>query len=102
MDEQEREQNKRINQHSRKISDLEQRLKTIELDVEPRGRISASFEVIEEDLDEIKSRITRLEQNTEHRFNRLDAKLEVILDHLTGISDLPEEEVTSLIFHGDR
>ena len=91
MDEQEREQNKRINQHSRKISDLEQRLKTIELDVEPRGRISASFEAIEEDLDEIKSRITRLEQNTEHRFNRLDAKLEAILDHLTGISDLPEE-----------
>ncbi len=91
MDEQEREQNKRINQHSRKISDLEQRLKTIELDVEPRGRISASFEAIEEDLEEIKSRITRLEQNTEHRFNRLDAKLEAILDHLTGISDLPEE-----------
>ncbi|MDJ0898338.1 MAG: hypothetical protein QNJ55_05960 [Xenococcus sp. MO_188.B8] len=29
MDEQEREQNKIINQHSRKISDLEQRLKTI-------------------------------------------------------------------------
>ena len=91
MDEQEREQNKIINQHSRKISDLEQRLKTIELDVEPRGRISASFEAIEKDLDEIKSRITRLEQNTEHRFNRLDAKLEAILDHLMGISDLPEE-----------
>ena len=91
MDEQEREQNKRINQHARKISDLEQRLKTIELDVEPRGRISVSFEAIEEDLEEIKSRITRLEQNTEHRFNRLDAKLEAILAHLTGISDLPEE-----------
>ena len=91
MDEQEREQNKKINQHSRKISDLEQRLKTIELDVEPRGRISISFEAIEEDLEEIKSRIARLEQNTEHRFNRLDAKLEAILEHLTGISDLPEE-----------
>ncbi len=91
MDEQEREQNKRINQHARKVSDLEQRLKTIELDVEPRGRISVSFEAIEEDLEEIKSRITRLEQNTEHRFNRLDAKLEAILAHLTGISDLPEE-----------
>ena len=90
MEEQEREQNKRINQHSRKISDLEQRLKTIELDVEPRGRISSSFEAIEEDLDEVKSRITRLEQNTEHRFNRLDAKLEAILEHLTGVSDLPE------------
>ena len=91
MNEQEREQNKKINQHSRQISDLQQRLKTIELDVEPRGRISTSFEAIEEDLDEIKSRITRLEQNTEHRFNRLDAKLEVIIEHLTGVKDLPEE-----------
>ncbi|MBE9046035.1 hypothetical protein IQ255_16760 [Pleurocapsales cyanobacterium LEGE 10410] len=91
MNEQEREQNKKINEHSRRISNLQQRLKTIELDVEPRGRISTSFEAIEEDLDEIKSRMTRLEQNTEHRFNSLDAKLEVIIEHLTGVSDLPEE-----------
>ena len=91
MNEQEREQNKKINEHNRKIANLKQRLKTIELDVEPKGRISSSFDAIEEDLDEIKSRITRLEQNSEHRFNRLDAKLEVIIDHLTGITDLPEE-----------
>ncbi|MGL6337777.1 MAG: hypothetical protein ACRC80_01395 [Waterburya sp.] len=91
MNEQEREQNKKINEHSRQISNLQQRLKTIELDVEPRGRISMSFEAIEEDLDEIKSRITRLEQNTEHRFNRSDAKLKVIIEHLTGVSDLPED-----------
>lgn len=91
MSGQEREQNKKINEHSRQISNLQHRLKTIELDVEPRERISSSFEAIEEDLDEIKSRITRLEQNTEHRFNRLDAKLEVIIEHLTGVNDLPEE-----------
>jgi septal ring factor EnvC (AmiA/AmiB activator) len=91
MSGQEREQNKKINEHSRQISNLQHRLKTIELDVEPRGRISSSFEAIEEDLDEIKSRITRLEQSTEHRFNRLDAKLEVIIEHLTGVNDLPEE-----------
>ena len=48
----EREQNQRINQHSRKLTALEQRLKTIELDVESR-RISSAFEAIEEDLDEI-------------------------------------------------
>ncbi len=87
----EQEQNKRINQHRRQINELQQRLKTIEMDVEPRGRISVSFEAIEEDLEEIKSRISRLEQNTEHRFNRLDAKLEVILEHLTSVNDLPEE-----------
>jgi septal ring factor EnvC (AmiA/AmiB activator) len=91
MSEQEREQNKKINQHSRHLANLEQRLKTIELDVEPKGRISTAFETMEDDLDEIKSRISRLEQNTEHRFNRLDAKLEVIIDYLTKVSDLPEE-----------
>ncbi|NES18865.1 MAG: hypothetical protein F6K41_08045 [Symploca sp. SIO3E6] len=86
-----KEQNKRINEHSRQLINLEQRLKTIELDVEPRGRISSAFEAIEEDLDEIKSRITKLEQSTEHRFNRLDAKLEVIIEYITGVRDLPEE-----------
>ena len=87
----EKEQNKRINEHSHQLINLEQRLKTIELDVEPRGRISSAFEAIEVDLEEIKLRITKLEQNTEHRFNRLDAKLEVIIEYMTGIRDLPEE-----------
>lgn len=102
MNEQEREQNKKIPEHSRQISDLQQRLKTIELDVEPRGRISLSFEAIEEDLDEIKSRITRLEQNTEHRFNPLDAKLEVIIEHLTGVNDLPRAISFSLACSSSR
>lgn len=87
----EQEQNKKINQHQRLINTLREKLKTIELDVEPSGRISTAFEAIENDLDEIKSRITKLEQRTEHRFNRLDAKLEIILEHLTSINDLPEE-----------
>jgi len=87
----EKERNKKINEDSRQLINLEQRLKTIELDVEPRGRLSLAFEAIEEDLDEIKSRITKLEQNTEHRFNRLDAKLEVIIEYMTGVRDLPEE-----------
>ena len=98
MNEQEREQNKKINQHSRKINNLENRLRTIELDVEPRGRINMAFEAVEEDLDEIKSsignldrKVDRLEQTSEHRFNQLNAKLEVIIEYLTGVSDLPEE-----------
>jgi len=91
MSEQEREQNKKINQHSRKINNLESRLKTLELDVEPRGRISLAFEAVEDDLNEIKSDIGNLKQTVEHRFNRLDAKLEIIIEHLTGVNDLPEE-----------
>ena len=63
MDEQEQEQNKRINQHFRRITNLEQRLKTLEYDVEPQGRISLAFEAVEEDLDEIKSSINQLDHN---------------------------------------
>ena len=98
MNEQEREQNQKINQHSRKINSLESRLKTLELDVEPRGRISYAFEAVEDDLDEIKSslgnlerKVDRLEQTSEYQFNQLNAKLEVIIEHLTGVNDLPEE-----------
>jgi outer membrane murein-binding lipoprotein Lpp len=98
MSEQKREQNKKINQHSRQITDLETRLKTLELDVEPRGRISLAFDAVEEDLDEIKSsinqldrKVERLEQSSEHQFNQLNAKLEILISHLRGVNDLPEE-----------
>lgn len=91
MNEQEREQNKKINQLTRKLAAVETRIKTLELDIEPKGRISSAFEAVEEDLDEIKSDISNFQQNVEHRFNRLDAKLEVIIEHLTGVNDLPEE-----------
>lgn len=91
MNEQEREQNKKINQLTRKLALVETKLKTLELDIEPKGRISNAFEAIEEDLDEIKSDISSLKQTVAHRFNRLDAKLEVIIEHLTGVTDLPEE-----------
>ncbi len=91
MNEQEREQNKKINQLTRKLTAVETKLKTLELDIEPKGRISNAFEAVEEDLDEIKSDISSLKQTVEHRFNRLDAKLEVIIEHLTGVNDLPEE-----------
>lgn len=91
MNEQEREQNKKINQLTRKLTAVETRLKTLELDIEPKGRISSAFEAVEEDLDDIKSDISNFQQNVEYRFNRLDAKLEVIIEHLTGVSDLPEE-----------
>ncbi|MEL6439466.1 MAG: hypothetical protein AAFQ80_09465 [Cyanobacteria bacterium J06621_8] len=82
MNEQEREQNQKINRLTRKLAAIETRLKTLELDIEPQGRISSAFEAVEEDLDQIKSDIIKFQQNVEHRFNRLDTKLEVIIEHL--------------------
>lgn len=87
-----REQNKPINQLRRQLANAVERIKTLELDLEPEGRVSAAFSVLETHLDtrfdQLESRLDRLE----HQFNRLQAKLGVILDALTGIGDLPEDE----------
>ena len=39
-------------------------------------------------IDRVDTRLDRIE----HQFNRLQGKLEVILDAITGINDLPEDE----------
>ena len=87
MEEQEREQNKRINQHQRLINTLREKLKTIESDLEPDGRISEAFEQIEQHLERHDKRFDRLE----HKVNQLGSKLDIIIEHLTGVNDLPEE-----------
>lgn len=94
MSEQEREQNKRINQHQRLINNLRERLKAIELDIEPDGRISEAFEQIERHLEAQDQRFDDHDKKfdrLEHKVNQLNGKLDVIIEHLTSINDLPEE-----------
>ena len=98
MEEQEREQNKRINQHQRLINNLRERLKTVETDVEPDGRISEAFEALDHHLDDVEQRLgKRLDDHDkkfgrlEHKVNQLGSKLDIIIEHLTGVNDLPEE-----------
>ena len=66
--------------------------------MEPDGRISQALTVLEDHIDthfdRVESRFDRLESRLdrmEHQFNQLQAKLEVVLDAITGIGDLPEE-----------
>lgn len=94
----EQEQNKYINQLRRQLASAVERIKTLELDVEPDGRISQAFTVLESHMDtrfdNIDTRFDRLEtrlDRMEHQFNQLQAKLEIVLDAITGIGDLPEE-----------
>ncbi|GBF81604.1 hypothetical protein [Aphanothece sacrum] len=94
------EQNKRINQLKRQLVNAVERIKTLELDIEPDGRISEAFSVLEKHIDnrfdQVDNRFDRLESRLdrlEHQFNRMTAKLEVILDSITGISDLPEDDI---------
>jgi septation ring formation regulator EzrA len=101
----EQEQNKYINQLRRQLTNAVERIKTLELDVEPDGRISEAFSVMEdhmdtrfdrvdEQFDRIDARFDRVDarlDRMEHQFNQLQAKLEIVLDAITGIGDLPEE-----------
>lgn len=100
----EKEQNKYINQLRRQLANAVERIKTLELDVEPDGRISEAFSVLEDHMDsrfdqidsKFDSRFDRIEarlDRMEHQFNRLQAKLEVMLETITGLGDLPEDEI---------
>ncbi|MCU0533539.1 MAG: hypothetical protein MUD14_06555 [Hydrococcus sp. Prado102] len=78
-----------------------ERIKTLELDMEPDGRISEAFTVMENHIDEqfeqVNARLDRLDNRfdrLEHQFNRLQAKMDVILKAIIGLGDLPEDEVT--------
>ncbi|MBJ7899344.1 MAG: hypothetical protein GC158_05320 [Cyanobacteria bacterium RI_101] len=87
-----------MNQLKRQLTHALERIKTLELDLEPDGRISEAFSVMEEHIDtrfdRVDARFDRLESRLdrmEHQFNQLQAKLEIVLDAITGIGDLPEE-----------
>ena len=91
----EQEKNRYINQLRRQLTNAAERIKTLELDIEPDGRISQAFTVLEDHIDthfdRVESRFDRLESRLdrmEHQFNQLQAKLEVVLDAITGIGDL--------------
>lgn len=87
-----KEQNKRINQLRRQLTTMAERVKTLELDVEPEGRISEAFTALEKHIDDNFSQVNRRLDRMEHKFNQLQSKLEVVLDFITGINDLPEDE----------
>ncbi|GAB4244721.1 MAG: hypothetical protein Kow0049_34590 [Stanieria sp.] len=86
MEEQEKEQNKRINQHQRLINNLRERLKSVEIDVEPGGRISEAFDTLDNHLDDVEQRLSkRLDEHDkrfdrlEHKVNQLGSKLDIII-----------------------
>ncbi|NER22002.1 MAG: hypothetical protein F6J96_15160 [Symploca sp. SIO1C2] len=91
-------QNRCINELTRKVTKLEISINTLEQAVEPQGWISQAFEKVEEHLEEQDRKINRLEQNMNHNFAEINhnfaelrSSLNHIIDHLTRISDLPEE-----------
>ncbi|NEO24881.1 hypothetical protein [Moorena sp. SIO4A5] len=74
----------RFDRIEQRLTLLEQKLKTIELDVEPEGRISEGFEIISSDIDSLKEEMRRRISRLEHGQNRIEATLDVIVKQLTG------------------
>ncbi len=89
----EAEQNKYINQLRRQLVNAVERIKTLELDLEPEGRITAAFDAMERHIDEKFAAIDKRFDRLEHQFNRLQAKIEVVLEAITGLGDWPEDEL---------
>lgn len=75
----------RLTEIEQKLILFEQRLKTLEMDIEPNGRISEGFEYLANDLesfrDETRKRLARLE----HGQSQIKASLDIILRHITGM-----------------
>ena len=88
----EAEQNKYINQLRGQLVNAVERIKTLELDLEPEGRITAAFDAMERHIDEKFAAINKRFDRLEHQFNRLQAKIEVVLEAITGLGDWPEDE----------
>jgi chromosome segregation ATPase len=85
--------NQRFETTERRFNNIDTRIKTLELDMEPDGRISEAFDRIVEDIDglaeesrtkfnQINKRLDRLE----HGQNQIKASLATILERLTGWS----------------
>lgn len=91
----EAEQNKYINKLRRQLVNAVERIKTLELDLEPEGRITEAFDAMERHIDEKFAAIDKRFDRLEHQFNRLQAKIEVVLEAITGLGDLPEDESLS-------
>ena len=70
-----------------------ERIKTLELALDPEERITAAFDAMERHIDEKFAAINKRFDRLEHQFNRLQAKIEVVLEAITGLGDWPEHEL---------
>ena len=76
----------RLNRIEQKLTEIEQRVKTLELDMEPEGRISSGFEYLSNDLDSFREETRKRLERLEHGQNQIKASLATTLERLTGWS----------------
>ena len=87
----EQEQNKKINELDRRMTRVERNIKSLDLDLEPDGRISEAFDHLEESMDSQFKEIRKNQDRIRHELSSIRGSMEVILQRLTKVDDLPEE-----------
>ncbi|MBE9168694.1 hypothetical protein IQ238_14660 [Pleurocapsales cyanobacterium LEGE 06147] len=79
-----------IKQIKKELSRLQEKIKVLELDIEPDGRVSEYINRLSDELDDFKKEVRRRFDRLEHQNSQLLAKISLILDKITGSLDLPE------------
>ena len=93
----EQEQNK-INELNRRITRVEKEIKTPNIDLEPDGRVSEAFDHLEDSMEsqfsQVNEQFKQIRKNQariRHELSDVRGGIEVILQRLTKVDDLPEE-----------
>jgi septal ring factor EnvC (AmiA/AmiB activator) len=94
----EQEQNKKINELDRRLTRIEKEIKTLNIDLEPDGRISEAFDHMENAMDsqfalvnENFKQVRKTQDKIRHELADIKGSMEAILQRLTRVDDLPEE-----------
>ena len=87
----EQQQNKKINELDRRLTRVEQEIKTLNLDIEPDGRISEAFDHLENSMDQQFKEVRKNQDRIRHDIASIKGSMEAILQRLTKVDDLPEE-----------
>lgn len=93
-----KEQNKKINELDRRLTRVEKEIKTLNIDLEPDGKISEAFDHMENAMDsqfalinENFKQVKKTQDKIRHDIASMKGSMEAILQRLTKVDDLPEE-----------
>ncbi len=75
----------RLTQIEQTLILLEQPLKTLEMDIEPEGRISEGFEYLANDIESFREETRKRLAKLEHGQSQIKATLDIIMRHVTGM-----------------
>jgi predicted RNA-binding protein with RPS1 domain len=74
--------NEEIKQIKKELNILQEKIKVLDIDIEPDGRVSESINRLSDELDDFKKEVRRRFDRLEHQNTQLLAKIFLILDRI--------------------